>query len=296
MFDIYKNLTKDLYTDIDKAVQYCKSVSNCKYQDRTIFHCYWRVPKAFTVKHLLPIKSYFVTQDLDNTELWLWSNVDLTKNELLKPFLNRINFKIYDPINESKNTILEGKNNILHSSDELCYLDGDLFRLLALNNYGGVYFDLDVVLLRDFSPLLHKEFAYQWGTTQDVNGAVMRLFKDSDLSKFLLKELSIKNPSKRSTCWGSFLLTKAYYSSMIKVLPAAFFNTEWQYTDEQLNKDEELKNFVFYPFKKTKYSSEFYEGVFSWHWHNQWDAVIEDGSKFNLLNKAISKKFEEMFE
>jgi hypothetical protein len=296
MFDIYENLTKDLYTDIDKAVQFCKLIPNCKYQDRTIFHCYWRVPKAFTIKHLLPIKSYFVTQDLSNTELWLWSNIDLTKNEILKPFLNRINFKVYDPINEAMSTILEGRNNVLHASDELCYLDGDLFRLLVLNNYGGVYFDLDVVLLRDFSPFLYKEFAYQWGTTQDVNGAIMRLFKESDLSKFLLEMLSNKNPNKKSTCWGSFLLTKAYYSNMIKVLPAAFFNTEWQYTDEQLNRDEELKNFVFYPFKKTKYSNEFYDGVFSWHWHNQWDVPVEEGSKFDLLNKMINKKYEEMFE
>lgn len=48
--------------------------------------------------------------------------------------------------------------------------------------------------------------------------------------------------------------------------------------------------------KKTKYSNQLYDGVFSWHWHNNWNTPIEIGSKWqiienkfdNLLKKRIS--------
>jgi len=49
--------------------------------------------------------------------------------------------------------------------DALAYLEGDLFRLIALYNYGGIYVDADVILLRDWSPLLYEgfEFLYDHG-------------------------------------------------------------------------------------------------------------------------------------
>ena len=48
--------------------------------------------------------------------------------------------------------------------------------------FGGVYFDLDVLLLRDFSPILDREFAEWWGTSRwDINTAVLRLETNSSL-------------------------------------------------------------------------------------------------------------------
>jgi mannosyltransferase OCH1-like enzyme len=35
---------------------------------------------------------------------------------------------------------------------------GDLFRMLVLYRYGGIYVDFDSILFSDFGPMLGKEF------------------------------------------------------------------------------------------------------------------------------------------
>jgi hypothetical protein len=38
-----------------------------------------------------------------------------------------------------------------------------------------------------------------------------------------------------------------------------------------------------------------YEGSFTWHWHNRWEEKIEEGSKFDLLDKKIETLFKNKF-
>lgn len=61
----------------------------------------------------------------------------------------------------STNSPLQGLD-ILYKQDSRAYFDSDLTRLLVLYQMGGVWIDFDVLLLRDFSPLLHKEFVHEW--------------------------------------------------------------------------------------------------------------------------------------
>lgn len=79
------------------------------------------------------------------------------------------------------------------------------------------------------------------------------------------------------------------------IFPCGFFNTEWQIPEEEMEKDKELRKFVTYPFKKTKYSNELYDGVFAWHWHSNWKARISKGSKWQILEELTEKKFKEKF-
>ena len=58
--------------------------------------------------------------------------------------------RIYNPIEEAKDTKLESRLDILNASDERNWAKGDLFRILILHKYGGVYVDFDVVFLRVF--------------------------------------------------------------------------------------------------------------------------------------------------
>lgn len=39
--------------------------------------------------------------------------------------------------------------------------------------------------------------------------------------------------------------------------------------------------------KKTKYSNQLYDGVFSWHWHNNWNTPIEIGSKWQIIENKF---------
>lgn len=69
------------------------------------------------------------------------------------------------------------------SSNTIGYTD--YVRIIVLYSYGGTWIDGDVIMLRDMRPLLHREFAYQWGSTQNVNTAIFNLHKGSRLSKAL---------------------------------------------------------------------------------------------------------------
>ncbi|KAF2224533.1 hypothetical protein BDZ85DRAFT_281116 [Elsinoe ampelina] len=69
----------------------------------------------------------------------------------------------------------------------------DAVRFVILHIYGGVYMDMDVLMLRDFRPLLlpaQHAFAERWAAHQhpgDYNTAIMSLTANSSLSSYLLR-------------------------------------------------------------------------------------------------------------
>jgi len=276
--DLYRP-DKDSYL---KSLSYAKTLT--EKETPMIFHCFWRVPKDFGRKQLAVLKSIIVNHK--NAEINLWSNVDLTKNEFFKEISAHVNFKIWDLLEESKNTLLEGKINIQEIQDDLCYLEGDLFRLLILHKYGGFYIDMDVLILRNLSPLSELEFLYQWGTSGftafepniTMNGAIMKLDKESLLSIELLQNLLTSPKNKNTNIWGNHLYSKVSENDLT-VLPGIWFDSEWGFEGTVLN-----------PFKKQE-SVELYDGAFAWHWHNRWDDEIEEGSKFEVLEKLHKEMF-----
>ncbi|RDL37051.1 Uncharacterized protein BP5553_04484 [Venustampulla echinocandica] len=69
----------------------------------------------------------------------------------------------------------------------------DAVRFVVLHIYGGAYFDMDVVMLRDMRPLLigdEHSFAERWGghpSPGDYNTAIMSLSANSSLSSYLVR-------------------------------------------------------------------------------------------------------------
>ncbi|TVY60747.1 hypothetical protein LSUE1_G009958 [Lachnellula suecica] len=69
----------------------------------------------------------------------------------------------------------------------------DAVRFVVLHIYGGAYFDMDVIMLRDMRPLLigdQHSFAERWGghpSPGDYNTAIMSLSANSTLSTYLLR-------------------------------------------------------------------------------------------------------------
>lgn len=287
-----KTLNQDLYKP-DKA-NYLNSLNFAKNmtsdnKNKLIFHCFWRVPKEFERKQLAVIKSIIVAHknELDNIEINLWSNVDLTSNHYASEILEFVNLRIWNLESEIKGTILEDCDFLQSENinDNLCYLEGDLFRLLILHKYGGFYIDMDVLVLRSMTPLNNFEFLYQWGTSGynqwephiQMNGAIMRLNKNSETSKEYLEILKDTPPVKNSFIWGTNMYSKL--KKDIWVFPGVWFNSEWGFEDTQLE-----------PFKKVENYSLF-DGAFTWHWHNRWDQEIEEGSKFEILERKINKEY-----
>ena len=123
-----------------------------------------------------------------------------------------VEWKEYDLIEQIKGTPLESNpGHVIDAKDDRRWVDSDLFRVLVLHNYGGVYYDADVILLRDFAPLLGKEWLYQWGSSCNFsNGAVACLHKKSELSTRMLTLLAATKPKLPGFDWGRNLYHKIW--------------------------------------------------------------------------------------
>ena len=280
----------ELYRDWRAALRFCRAVQDSPPPGPVTFHMYWRAQRRgffvrsrpFGRKQALPVKSFFATQDLSRCSLRLWSDDDLSSNEWLRPFADRIDFRTYAPDLEVRGTALERHRELYTEEDSRVWRDGDLFRILALHNYGGVYVDMDVVLLRSLGPLLDREFVYQWEDFLDAyNGAVMHATRGGRFVCELIAGIIELPPG--GFAWGRENLRRAIARGCdVTVLPCAFFDAEWQ------------EQHTFSGFARPATLPDLYEGAFAWHWHNQWDATIEDGSRFQLLEARIHRRLVEL--
>jgi len=243
---------------------------------------FWRKVRPFGRKQALSVKAFFATQDLSRCSLVLWSDENLSGNRWLRPFTSHLTFRVYRPEVEVRGTSLEGMPALFRQQDGRVWRDGDLFRILALHKYGGVYVDMDMVLLRSLGVFLDQEFIYQWDNFDDAyNGALMHLRKGSDFAGELIVGVMAIPPGKSN--WGRANLARAIECGLpITVFPSPFFDTEWQADPK------------FEAFRKTAGSSNLYDGAFAWHWHNRWDDRIQPGSKFQLLEARIDEKLAAM--
>jgi hypothetical protein len=268
---------------IEKALAVAQKIEGT-YTEPVKFHLYWR-SNEINEKHAACIKSILATQNKIHS-IHVWSTVDLSNNNWLIQFKNKITCHIFDVRQEAMGTPLQDHDNMkIVASKECCpTMESDLVRLLLLYNYGGVWADFDVMFLRDFSPILNYEFVYQWGGDQDrTNGAVMRL---KEKSKIAEKHLSVIAGPKlgKELQWASLVYVKVKESfENYVIFPCALFNSEWQCG--MLN----------HCMKKNDDSNILFEGAFAWHWHNKWNQKIEDGSKFDILRKKIDKLYVEKY-
>jgi hypothetical protein len=272
----------ELYHDWRKALAFCRSLPDVKPSAPVTFHMFWRQSRGFWLKRrefgrkqALPVKSFFATQDPAMCSLVMWSDEDLSGNPWLQPFRDRLTCRVYSVADEIRGTPLEGWPARYRQHDRKVYRDGDLFRILVLHNYGGVYVDMDMVLLRSLGALLDQEFVYQWHDFDgECNGAIMHARTGSPFIAELLAGVIALPPGEFN--WGRGNLRRAFdRGAGVTVFPSPFFDTEWQADPD------------FQPFKKTPNSGALYEGAFAWHWHNRWDAAIAPGCKFHLLETAI---------
>ena len=81
-------------------------------------------------------------QNLDNVEVFVWSNVNLAENEHFAPLLPYVRHCRYDARELAAQTPLDGWPG-LDARDTECFLDGDLCRLLLMYQLGGVWCDMD---------------------------------------------------------------------------------------------------------------------------------------------------------
>ncbi|CAG8628426.1 10663_t:CDS:1 [Cetraspora pellucida] len=257
-------------------------------REQIIYHAYWRADlRPFGDKQISTLKSFFATQDANFSSLILWTNGNLSTvpslNLLVERYSNRFLVKYYDVVIESKGTPMENSPN-LEFNDKLAYLDGDLIRILVLYKYGGMWFDMDSLFIRDLSPLMEHEWLGQWDCFMPkgypFNGAFMRFRKNSPyLCEFLFEMANGPVPRKDSTDWGSTLYYKIF-RRLIQNEKRPFKAVPWCFTDPSLCRPS---NSMPSAFDEVEFNQEKLLQVFAYHWHNQWDKP--KGSLFRFLEQ-----------
>lgn len=268
MIEVDRVTHPELYDDYRKAVEYCKNIPDSS-ERSAHFHVQW-IGSEIGRMQIMTIKAFCASQN-EKSHLTVWTDRPC---DLQFP---RVEFKVYDPRIETRGTPFEGRR--LH------WQNTDIMRMVYLSKYGGVHIDMDTVLLRDLSPLLDQEFFYTWGHTEDIAGGVINLFKDSELNNAICRAIIEGGHGLYKE-----LFTYVRESHTFSLWPCAWFNTEWAIPGHLIENDQHFQ-FIRSPVIKTDYSHEMHEGVFSWHWHNCWTSPIEEGSKWELMERRINEKY-----
>ena len=325
MINISLDTHPDLYVDYKKTQGFLHSIKEEDHsypKEVTNFHVYTEVT---TPKELLAIKSYLATQDQEHTKLTVWSDYDIFKpnccvgHPTLEPYKDLVEFRVYDPAELAVGTPLEGLEKYLKPpDDDRHWMMSGIMRFLVLYKFGGIYYDMDMVLLRDFVPILGQNFAYQWGSSidfakerrwePDCHGPCAALmgatkadptgktpgsyFIESCMNQLINTEIQL-----RSTCFDEDMLGYVYQRNpkLFTVFPSPFFNTEWLMSKT----DKELATLVencWFNGGLTNDSENLFLDSFAWHWHNSSNKnkKVMPGSKFYWLNTKIDNTLKEM--
>ena len=325
MINISLDTHPDLYVDYKKTQGFLHSIKEEDHsypKEITNFHVYTEIT---TPKQLLAIKSYLATQNPDHTKLTVWSDYDILKPNCcfghpeLDPYKDLVEFRVYDPTELAVGTPLEGLEKYLKTpDDDRHWMMSGIMRFLVLYKFGGIYYDMDMVLLRDFVPILGQNFAYQWGsstdfakerrwepdchgpcaalmgaTKADSTGRTLRsTFIESCMNQLINTEIRL-----RSTCFDEDMLGYVYgrNPSLFTVFPSPFFNTEWLMSKTDKELATQVEN-CWFSGGLTTDSENLFLDSFAWHWHNSSNKnkKVMPGSKFYWLNTKIDSTLKEM--
>ncbi|KAF7723227.1 hypothetical protein EC973_002165 [Apophysomyces ossiformis] len=276
-------------------------------QRKTIFfHTYWsRNLTVITDKQLATWQSFAATQNANQTHLMVWISPDDEATLLAssawrtatKQFGSRLQHQTFDVSTLIQNTPLAAVVEPIHNRR---VGHEDLLKLLALYHYGGVWFDLDTLFVRDLSPLLSEEWISQGScyTSLEGNpfdGALLHFHRGSPyVCEMLATVANELHPSRSRTEPTSESYWSASSSlSKVKLGPTLYYRiyrrllhhgikpwlvVPWCFTDpSQCRKSNSLPN----AFSESEFSERRLSQVFAYHWHQQWDAI--PGSVFRYI-------------
>jgi hypothetical protein len=192
----------------------------------------------------------------------------------------------YDAKKEAMGTPMEKASaETVTITDKLSWVDSDLFRLVILHNYGGLYFDADVVLLRDFAPILGGEWLYAWGSSCNyANGAITSMKKGSDLVVRMLAMMATVRPRPASLDWGRNLYERvrkemlAEGKEAFRIMPCCFFDASWLVSTMLLHVPK----------------PDHWRGPFANHLHGiVWEDCIGEGEIIDTFSSWITERIRE---
>ncbi len=262
-------------------------ISDNEITEPVIYHAYWH--GAVGRLQVASLKSVLATQLSYPIEVWLWLDEEtLDQNGEDNIWLNGIRDKIKIKLFNTdmiKNT--EHYKNVIEIYENPINLAacGDNLRLWALYTYGGVYFDLDVLFLKDISTLIKKEeFVYAWEKQPFANSAVLYLKKESETNEYIAEKVEKK---KCTQPWCIFGYRDKKLSSM-RLYVASLFDPLWNdYAKEY--PIHSLDDFFLKPLGDDIDIENCFPFSYAYHWHNRWKTEIDEKSLFARLERSQSE-------
>lgn len=214
--------------------------------EQVTYHLYWRADlHPLGERQVLLIQSVLATQSRDHSKVVLWSNdgdkllANPTTYRHLKPifgeYAERFSVQSVNIRTLAASTPLNAHPLLAAATDKKAWLDGDLVRVLLLYHYGGVWVDMDSVLLRDMRPLLESEWVTQWDCYDKpyapLNGAMMHFYAKSPHLCQMMYAMSVEPaPRPGTTDWGSLLYHKVWRRT-VAAGKRPFSILPWCFTD-----------------------------------------------------------------
>ena len=289
------------YNNIDKGIDQLKNHKFNNYlknkDELTIFHVYWY--GNINRHQLLCINSYLATQNLKNTELWVWLDKDTFDENCNKiPKHKNIKIKKYD-LNDNYVKKLFPINKFIKTKDFLKFRS-DIARLCFLYEFGGVYYDLDFILLKDLSPLLDIEFCYQWSNLKKCNNALLRFKKNSKVIENLKdKYLNLFDMIENKKIKLNNMITPSieiFNNLDVTIFPCVMFDPVWiLFDNKQTSKYSKLNNFDDFFKRADENINDFFENqLYGYHWHSRSSVEIEKDSYFDKIEQKINNQIKNL--
>lgn len=266
-----------------------KPLLNYKY----LIHQFWK-GKIGRI-HLLSIKSLLIIQKNFRYELWLWidgkKNYQFTiKMKEIKELQNIFPYfkiKLWKVTEEIKNTPFEAIDWYFLRQKPYQFLSDD-FRIISLYKYGGLYFDMDFLFLKDLSPLLQYEFITQWGNQNYGNSAAIHFKKDSKNIRYVVYKFIDMQCSQPYTL---FSYTDKNFRN-ITLLPNYVFDHHWAISYSPF-KNRGFKGFFLDKIENITSANislqNFFPNSYAFHWHNCWQCTIKRNNYIGIIENEINE-------
>jgi len=292
-----------LYWDADHCLRFLRALDVPDPGDLPTgdaFHMYWQGP--LSAKHAFAIKSVLATQP-GHGEVCLWLDAEHgyaghEANQVLGSLAPRITVREFDPAAESRGTPVEDSPELQHHPSPSGR--ANLFRLVTLYKHGGVYIDLDTMLLRDLrelraQPFMTDEYSYRWSAHLPYgNNAVLRFNRGSENALKLLERAV-----EVGTCTPQEILKFEGGEHIdLLILPCPFFDPLWPHFDGRSRLEDApfdgwdgfFRRFGWRFRRRRDIDSyrDFFPGAFAYHWHNQWQAPEHEPSYFGMFDREFA--------
>jgi hypothetical protein len=283
-----------------------------------LFHTYWSSNLTeFEEKQVATLRSFSATQNTNHT-LIVWIPAEdqdrlvhsSSWNYLSQKSKDRIVYKVVNPLDLTKNTPIEPfvgawRSLVVQGNDGKGR--DDLLRMLVLYRYGGVWFDIDTMFVRNLAPLFEHEWIAQGSCATGMfgnpfTGALFHFHQKSpyvceilegasDLFKARLqveKGLSEQPPKRYLVNGPEIFGSKLYYRIYRRVLHHGikpWSILPWCFTDPSQCR---ISNSLPGLFSNTDFDEKRVRQTFAYHWRDHWTAV--PGTIFKFLDSMHSKR------